>query len=413
MLCNIIDNQIKQSVDSFVQSLMCEDKKCPLKDSQERRHEATKTSPSKGNAKVLKDIELAKTNLENLAIKYTGIQDPRGFLTDLTNVLGIDDSDRASRYTVANLNLGDKTIKVSIRVSAHNANATNFPRNLDYALSIVVSRRFKKKTFKACDEVKMDEYVYMGNALYTVDSPLSQICRSLIGFLNTGVYNDTTQIAKVNHSPVTVDNNRADAQQPTNLPEEVNISYNKNNSSYMKNTIRLTESQLKEVIAESVKSILTELDWKTYQNAFRKAQQRAESNPNDIRNKYRARSFQRAAADAFNNEYGMGDANSDEQYFMWKGTGGGNKSGMPMTHGRVGDKSIDYGQYGDYISNPDYDKCYPEMYQGFGTFGNNKDLGQASAKGNRQIDDYVGGDYQYDKGKGWYNNRTRQYDKYR
>lgn len=46
--------------------------------------------------------------------------------------------------------------------------------------------------------------------------------------------------------------------------------------------IRLTESKLKQIVEESVKNILTELDWKTYANAAKKrAQQKA--NPNIVR----------------------------------------------------------------------------------------------------------------------------------
>jgi hypothetical protein len=37
-----------------------------------------------------------------------------------------------------------------------------------------------------------------------------------------------------------------------------------------KNKIRLTESQLHRVIKESVKKVLRELDYKTYQNAAKK-----------------------------------------------------------------------------------------------------------------------------------------------
>jgi len=38
----------------------------------------------------------------------------------------------------------------------------------------------------------------------------------------------------------------------------------------MKNTVRLNEAQLKQVIVESVKNVLSELDWKTYANAANK-----------------------------------------------------------------------------------------------------------------------------------------------
>ena len=38
------------------------------------------------------------------------------------------------------------------------------------------------------------------------------------------------------------------------------------------NRIRLTESQLHKLIKESVKQVLSELDWKTYANAANKRQ---------------------------------------------------------------------------------------------------------------------------------------------
>jgi hypothetical protein len=48
-----------------------------------------------------------------------------------------------------------------------------------------------------------------------------------------------------------------------------NNKTDKNESKNMskKNTIRLTESELKKVISESVKQIISEMDWKTFQNA--------------------------------------------------------------------------------------------------------------------------------------------------
>lgn len=39
-----------------------------------------------------------------------------------------------------------------------------------------------------------------------------------------------------------------------------------------KKTVRLTESQLKRVISESVKQVISELDWKTYRNAAEKTE---------------------------------------------------------------------------------------------------------------------------------------------
>lgn len=37
-----------------------------------------------------------------------------------------------------------------------------------------------------------------------------------------------------------------------------------------KNIVKLTESELKQIITESVKKVISELDWKTYQNAAKK-----------------------------------------------------------------------------------------------------------------------------------------------
>lgn len=56
--------------------------------------------------------------------------------------------------------------------------------------------------------------------------------------------------------------------------------------------IRLTESKLKQIVEESVKNVLTELDWKTYANAARK-----DKNPK------RKKEFQSQSAKKFNDEY--------------------------------------------------------------------------------------------------------------
>ena len=45
--------------------------------------------------------------------------------------------------------------------------------------------------------------------------------------------------------------------------------------------IKLTESQLNKILAESVKNVLTELDWKTYANAAKKRAQ--QNKPNAVR----------------------------------------------------------------------------------------------------------------------------------
>lgn len=71
----------------------------------------------------------------------------------------------------------------------------------DFNLSIMVSMRYRKNTFRANPNVILEEYVYMGRKLETVESPFSQIALSLVKFLETGEYVDTTGVAKVNFSP--------------------------------------------------------------------------------------------------------------------------------------------------------------------------------------------------------------------
>ena len=70
----------------------------------------------------------------------------------------------------------------------------------------------------------------------------------------------------------------------------------------MKKTIRLTESDLHRVIKESVKQCLTELDWKTYQNAAEKAYDRYLDN-DDWKEADRADAFADAAERSFNDTY--------------------------------------------------------------------------------------------------------------
>ena len=59
----------------------------------------------------------------------------------------------------------------------------------------------RRNTFKPHDDVRLDEYVYYGKRMAKVENPLTQIINSIIGFLRTGIYEDTTGIAFRNTSP--------------------------------------------------------------------------------------------------------------------------------------------------------------------------------------------------------------------
>ena len=73
-----------------------------------------------------------------------------------------------------------------------------------------------------------------------------------------------------------------------------------------RNRVRLTESKLHSVIKESVKQVLSELDWKTYDSAMRKAAAKKDFD--------RAGRFGSASKDAFNRDFGTHDTVYDYNY---------------------------------------------------------------------------------------------------
>lgn len=70
-----------------------------------------------------------------------------------------------------------------------------------------------------------------------------------------------------------------------------------NNNNKMKRTIHLKESELKQMIRESIRKTLTELDWKTYANAGNKV-------IDDYDDEYRADDFFDMASKRFKEKYG-------------------------------------------------------------------------------------------------------------
>ena len=170
------------------------------------RLEVTSASQTKGSTKVIINNEIAISKLKELAKIYIGIANPQGFLTDLRMALGIPDTPGASKYGYVIIPIKDcGCLQASLRITNHNSNVKTYIDNgvnLEYNLSIVVSKRFKTNTFKPHDEVRLDEYVYYGKRMAKVENPLTQIVNSIIGFLQTGIYEDTTGIAFKNSSPI-------------------------------------------------------------------------------------------------------------------------------------------------------------------------------------------------------------------
>ena len=217
-----------------------------------RRTTPLKASQPSNAAKVRKDIEPTKEKLRNLADRWKGVNKVRGFLTELWKALGIDMTNNSqqnggnpSRYAAFQLQDGT-TLTVTIRASAHNANASTYIKdgniNGDTNISIVLQNRRKKNTFVPHDDVQLSEYVYVEDRIATVDSPLSQIAMSLVGYLTNGKYVDTTGVAIPHTSPQTNDNNI------------LNCNLNMN-----KKVIRLTESDLHKIVKESINKIMNEI----------------------------------------------------------------------------------------------------------------------------------------------------------
>lgn len=131
-----------------------------------------------------------------------------------------------------------------------------------------------------------------------------------------------------------------------------------------KQVIRLTEGDLHRIIKESINNVLTELNWKTYASAAKKARELGRDSRWD---------FDRATERALKGEYGedVGVATDNDTYQRFRGY-----SNYP----NIKDAWIplegheDFGAYSD--------------------FPTNKEMG-------KDISDYVHGRSEYIKGKGW------------
>lgn len=180
-----------------------------------------------------------------------------------------------------------------------------------------------------------------------------------------------------------------------------------------KNTIRLTESELKNIITESVKNVISELDYKTYANAAIKARRKHDFDRGDR--------FLSGAVDAFNRDYGYNDG---DDYYGMSNWGDEDESIFPI----FSDSEPDLPQDDDIFSNPsryhpglafvthdnnDQDTSSHYIYKTDGGkyIKNNRDsvpksyskkLKQAVVRGNKDLTNYAKGKYEYTKGKGWH-----------
>lgn len=160
----------------------------------------------------------------------------------------------------------------------------------------------------------------------------------------------------------------------------------------MKQTIRLTESTLRNMIQEAVTSALNEMDWKTYANAAKKDWENG--------NEERAERFSAAAEDAFNRDFEYDEMDDELKYygrpahqnvhaanFTPRGTNGVAMSSWNPKLARLHStyNSREGNDYTNPISNMKPSRRTMDAYN--------------RAKG--EIQKYNNGDYNYQKGKGW------------
>lgn len=180
----------------------------------------------------------------------------------------------------------------------------------------------------------------------------------------------------------------------------------------MKKLIRLTESELKKLIKQS----LTELNWKTYMNAAKKAHDNDDDRSGD---------FLDAAEDSYKNQYGAEDYDGYGSYDL--GSGAGHNPYHELRTNSDGDYVGD-GDDEDYVYQrtatsfdddgygPDVNSTIGDVHDSdvFDVARNNKyasseksDVDNASPEFN-DVRRYLHGQSKYTKGKGWDQNESRR-----
>lgn len=150
-------------------------------------------------AKVQQKREKAKEALANVAKTYKNTTDSKGFISDLSNSLGLTRGSTGSGYGSFETPNG----KVfTIRVSNHNINAANVGD--EPVESIVIKTKRSPNRFHAEDGKFANEYVYFKEDIRKAPAgTLNAIAESISDLLDTGEYHDKTGLAKDNHSPET------------------------------------------------------------------------------------------------------------------------------------------------------------------------------------------------------------------
>lgn len=182
-----------------------------------------------------------------------------------------------------------------------------------------------------------------------------------------------------------------------------------------KNILRLTENDLKKLVMESAKKILSELDWKTYASAARKNDEFRANNPHTAHQWNRSYDFRDAARDAFDKKYGL-EGQYDKRYggengainlntmddFSVSGSRDhdfGDENPHRLNH-NVYHLSKKYGKDGSYGRARMWDYAHdttPEEFYG------DEEMGKKFRDAEKDAEDFNSGKSHYVKGKGWSN----------
>lgn len=176
--------------------------------------------------------------------------------------------------------------------------------------------------------------------------------------------------------------------------------------------IRLTESDLHNIIKESVNNILSELDWKTYANANKEARKRGDADywrekgekgfdaiKKAANGRIRAKRFGDASKNTFNRDYGYKNGNHWDNDYAEVRLGGDFDSTEEFAPHAVGYRSKGYGNPAKYEhgwSDSPMGHMEPEEF-----FNANSDASEAYRNADAEWKDYKKGNYEYQKGKGW------------
>lgn len=156
-------------------------------------------------AKIQINRKLAIEKLINLEKSYQQNNQIYGFLTEIKNALGLKPTKGASGYGIVNIPRNERSVlEATLSLTNHHSNAQTYidnDCNLEYNLKIAVRKKQMRSKFKPHKDVILDEYEYTGKKLRKVGNALALIIRSIIGFLETGVYEDLTGVAVVHRSP--------------------------------------------------------------------------------------------------------------------------------------------------------------------------------------------------------------------